>query len=148
MSQSDTVRGFFEHDHDRLDGLFASFRSQYTADRAAAQSAFAAFRAGLAQHIVWEEELLFPLWEAKTGMTQAGPTVVMRHEHRQIHPLLEQLQRESDKGENIEATAQLLSDILAAHNMKEERVLYPAIDQALTDEQRVTVFDKIEHSRA
>jgi regulator of cell morphogenesis and NO signaling len=42
---------------------------------------FEEFKAGLEQHIVWEEEILFPSFEQKFGLP-GGPTEVMRWEHR------------------------------------------------------------------
>lgn len=144
MSESPTVRGFFEQDHDRLDGIFAAFQTHKLSDPDKARDAFYQFKAGLERHIVWEEELLFPLWERKTGMTHSGPTVVMRAEHRQIHQLLDRIQAAAEAtsaaGEEAERA---LVDILTSHNMKEERVLYPAIDQAISDEELAAVFRRL-----
>ena len=36
------------------------------------KEAFKEFKLGLQRHIVWEEELLFPIWEEKTGMVEDG----------------------------------------------------------------------------
>ena len=149
MSQSPTVRAFFEQDHDRLDGLFASFQTLMRSDPDKAQVAFNEFKAGLERHIVWEEDLLFPLWERKTGMTHSGPTVVMRSEHRQIHQLLDRIHAalSATKPESDEME-QALVDILTSHNMKEERVLYPAIDQTISDEERAAVFRAMNETQA
>ncbi len=144
MSQTPTIRSFFEEDHDRLDHLFVSARAQRESDPAQARGAFAQFRAGLERHIVWEEQVLFPIWEQKTGMAQVGPTAVMRAEHRQIHHLLDRVQATlSEQTAESAAVAQALGDLLASHNMKEERVLYPAIDQAVSAEERAAVFRAI-----
>jgi hemerythrin-like domain-containing protein len=35
---------------------------------------------------------------------------------------------------------QALSNLLGSHNMKEERVLYPSIDQVTSEEEREAVF--------
>ena len=65
---------------------------------------FEKFKFGLHRHIAWEEEILFPLFEEKTGMTDGGPTFVMREEHRQIKALWRSTQKvqrqnpESDQG--------------------------------------------------
>ncbi len=84
-----TIRESFEQDHERLDALFASFRELERSDYSKAKEAFKQFKFGLQRHIVWEEDLLFPIWEQKTGLTEGGPTQVMRMEHRQIGELLE-----------------------------------------------------------
>ncbi len=131
----------FEQDHDRLDALFTTFQEQKRQDVAKAKEAFAAFKFGLQRHIVWEEDVLFPKWEENSGMAEGGPTQVMRTEHRIIGDCLEAIHRkvqaqdpESDRDE------QLLLDILKSHNMKEERILYPSIDQVISDQERAELY--------
>ncbi len=80
-----TISHYYAADHDRLDELFGRFQSSKQSDRTVARHLFAEFKAGLERHIAWEEDLLFPLFEAHTGMHAAGPTAVMRDEHRQIN---------------------------------------------------------------
>jgi len=46
---------------------------------------------------VWEEELLFPMWEEKTGMIEDGPTPVMRFEHDQIKQLLDTIHQKVER---------------------------------------------------
>lgn len=141
MSEQKTISSFFEEDHDRLDELFKSFQQLKRSDFAKAKEAFNDFMFGLQHHIVWEEDLLFPLWEEKTGMAEGGPTFVMRAEHRQIGQQLEALQAKvSDQNPDSEQEEQALLSLLGSHNMKEERVLYPAIDGATSSEERDIVF--------
>jgi iron-sulfur cluster repair protein YtfE (RIC family) len=106
-----------------------------------AKEAFKAFKFGLQRHIVWEEDVLFPLWEEKTGMSEGGPTFVMRAEHRQIGQQLEAVHdKVGDQNPDSDQEEQALLDLLGTHNIKEERVLYPAIDQLTSPEERETVF--------
>ncbi|MDF0642473.1 MAG: hemerythrin domain-containing protein [Nitrospira sp.] len=145
MTDARTISSYFEDDHDRLDELFKSFQTLKRSNFDKAKDAFTQFRFGLQRHIEWEEELLFPLWEEKTGMYESGPTVVMRTEHRRI---AEQLEAIHDKVEaqnsDSDAEEQALLGLLAAHNMKEERVLYPSIDGVTTPEERAVVHRKME----
>ena len=90
------------------------------------------FRAEMEVHFDAEEGLLFPAFEAATGMT-GGPTVMMRMEHRQMRELLEQLtaacnEHDQDAYDGIGETLLML---MQQHNMKEENILYPMCDQAL-----------------
>ena len=78
MSEQKTISEFYEQDHDRLDELFKTFQKLKRSDFAKAKEAFKEFKFGLQRHIVWEEGVLFPLWEEKTGMSEGGPTFVMR----------------------------------------------------------------------
>ena len=136
-----TISTMFDEDHDRLDELFKSFHMLKRTDLAKAHRAFVDFKAGLQRHMVWEEDVLFPLWEKKTGMTKGGPTFVMRQEHREIMECLEAIDRkvqaqnpESDQEE------QAFMDMLERHNMSEEEVLYAAIDRATSVDERETLF--------
>jgi len=141
MSEQKTIREYYEQDHDRLDGLFKSFQSLKRSDFAKAKEAFKEFKVGLQRHIVWEEDLLFPLWEEKTGMSEGGPTAVMRMEHRQIGQQLEAIHdKVAEQNPDSDQEEQALLNILGSHNMKEERVLYPAIDQATTQEERASIY--------
>ncbi|MFI5361049.1 MAG: hemerythrin domain-containing protein [Elusimicrobiota bacterium] len=127
-----TITEQFAADHDRLDALFTDFQSLKRKDPAAAKEKFKAFLKGLTRHIVWEEDVLFPVFEKRTGMKDFGPTAVMRQEHRQIKGHLDAIHdkvRAADP--NSDAAENALLDVLKAHNMKEEQMLYPAIDQGL-----------------
>jgi iron-sulfur cluster repair protein YtfE (RIC family) len=144
MTES-TIRDYFEEDHDRLDKLLTSFQALKRSDYPKAQEAFKQFKMGLQRHIVWEEDLLFPIWERKTGLIEGGPTQVMRMEHRQIGELLEAI-HEKVKARNPESDQEeeRLQAVLISHNMKEERILYPAIDKVLEDNERASLFKAME----
>ncbi len=146
MGEQKTITAFYEQDHDRLDELFKTFQQLKRSDFAKAKDAFTEFKVGLQRHIAWEEDLLFPLWEKKTGRSEEGPTVVMRVEHRQIGQQLEAIHRkvlEQNPGSDQEEQA--LLDLLGSHNRKEERALYPAIDQVASPEECETVFQRMEN---
>jgi regulator of cell morphogenesis and NO signaling len=141
MSEQKTISEFYEQDHDRLDELFKTFQKMKRSDFAKAKEAFKDFKFGLQRHIVWEEDLLFPLWEEKTGMSEGGPTFMMRAEHRQIGQQLEAIhQKVADQNPDSDQEEQALLNLLSSHNMKEERVLYPSIDQVTSAEEREAVF--------
>jgi len=146
MSEQNTITKFYEQDHDRLDELFTTFQRLKRSDFSKAKEAFKEFKIGLQRHIVWEEDLLFPLWEAKTGMSESGPTPVMRNEHRQIGQQLEAIHSKVvEQNPNSDQEEQVLLDLLGSHNRKEERALYPAIDQVAGAEERETVFQNMKN---
>ncbi len=144
MSESQTITTCYEKDHDRLDELFKTFHTMKRSDFAQAKAAFKEFKMGLQRHIVWEEELLFPIWEEKTGMIEDGPTPMMRHEHSQIKQLLDVIHQKVE-GQNLDTDQeeQALLQLLGSHNRKEERALYPAIDNVTSAEERTTVFSNM-----
>ncbi|ODT43347.1 MAG: hypothetical protein ABS70_08370 [Nitrospira sp. SCN 59-13] len=131
----------FEQDHDRLDALFTTFQQQKRKDVAKAKDAFVEFKFGLQRHIVWEEDVLFPKWEENSGMAEGGPTQVMRTEHRIIGECLEAIhQKVQANNPDSDLEEQRLVDVLKSHNMKEERILYPSIDQVITDQERAELY--------
>jgi regulator of cell morphogenesis and NO signaling len=141
MDEEKTISAFYEEDHDRLDELFKTYQGLKRTDFVKAKDAFKEFTIGLQRHIAWEEELLFPLWEEKTGISDGGPTFVMRQEHRQIGQLLESIHaRVAAQNPDSDQEEQLLLNVLGSHNMKEERVLYPSIDNVTSAEERALVF--------
>src|SRR6185437_6772298 len=144
MSEQKTVTAFYRKDHDRLDDLFKVFQTSKRSDFAKAKEAFKEFKVGLQRHIVWEEELLFPMWEEKTGMIEDGPTPMMRFEHSQIRQLLDAIHQKVE-GQNLETDQdeQTLVNLLSSHNRKEERALYPAIDNVTSADERTTVFSNM-----
>jgi len=83
-------------------------------------------------HFAAEEEILFPEFEMKTGMTGA-PTMVMRSEHDQVKVMLEQMNmaiqdQDIDRAMGVIESVMLL---IQQHNMKEEQILYPMTDSHL-----------------
>ncbi|EQB62627.1 MAG: hypothetical protein RBG1_1C00001G0206 [candidate division Zixibacteria bacterium RBG-1] len=141
------VFDFMAQDHDRLDGIFKEFREVKNNDLKKAKSFFHDFKIGLQKHIVWEEEILFPIFENKTGMYETGPTAVMRMEHRQIKDFLEKIHDRILKGETskIDELEKGLIEVLTAHNQKEESILYPWIDDSLSETERENVFTQMKN---
>jgi uncharacterized protein (DUF2249 family)/hemerythrin-like domain-containing protein len=121
-------------DHDRLDALEqAAFRARESGDLPAAIDLFEEFAVGLRRHIGFEEALLFPAFEDATGTPPtAGPTAVMRAEHREIEELLDRIAAGiGDSATSLEPLRAAFHSVLGDHNFKEEQVLYPGTDQLL-----------------
>ncbi|MDZ4854596.1 MAG: hemerythrin domain-containing protein [Nitrospirota bacterium] len=146
MSEQHTITEFYEQDHDRLDEWFKTFQQLKRSDFPKAKDAFTAFMFGLQRHIVWEEDVLFPLWEKETGITEGGATSVMRAEHRQIEQQLKAIDgRVAEQNPDSDDAEQTLLNLLGAHNMKEERVLYPGIDRVTSAGERETIFQNMKN---
>lgn len=129
-------------DHDRLDNIFKEFRKIKNTDKNQAKNLFHEFKTGLQRHIVWEEEILFPLFEHKTGMKDSGPTAVMRMEHRTIKDFLANIHHNIGKDETQDVEDQLI-EVLTEHNNKEESILYPWIDDSASEEEKEDIFSKM-----
>jgi iron-sulfur cluster repair protein YtfE (RIC family) len=132
-------------DHDRLDDKFEGFEKLKADDIDGARTSFLDFQAGLLRHIAWEEDILFPIFEQETGMRDAGPTAVMRMEHDQIKKFLEEIAGKVLAGEleGIDEVKTGLLEVLGSHNQKEENILYPAIDNLTSEDEKEKVIEKM-----
>jgi iron-sulfur cluster repair protein YtfE (RIC family) len=131
----------FTADHERLERLFESYRRAKRMNLAQAKEFFKEFKHGLQRHIVWEEQVLFPLFEQKTGMFCGGPTEVMRQEHRLIGVYLEAVhEKVRNRDPNSDNEDYFLLSALGIHDQKEENILYPTLDRLLDDEEKAEAF--------
>ncbi len=139
-----TIAAFYAVDHDDIDRLLDEFRASRGGGQPAALALYREFKARLERHIGWEEDILFPLYERLSGMVDNGPTVVMRSEHRTITALLDSIDTTLGQGKaSIDADEAELLEVLAAHNWKEENILYPLIDRQVSVAEREAVFARM-----
>jgi hemerythrin-like domain-containing protein len=141
-----TISDFLAPDHQRCDNLFAAAEAAAAhGDWDNAATGFRHFQDALLHHFAMEEEVMFPAFEARTGMTQ-GPTAMMRSEHRQMTDLLNQMADAAARKDRdgFLGDADTLLIIMQQHNMKEEQMLYQMADQALAGE----LDDLVERMRA
>lgn len=128
-----TVSELFGTHHATCDARFADAEAAGAEGRwPDAEAATRRFAHVLSVHLAAEEETLFPAFEAKTGMTQ-GPTTVMRMEHGHMRALVERMvaAATAKDADEFSGAAETLLVLMQQHNMKEERILYPACDRAL-----------------
>jgi uncharacterized protein (DUF2249 family)/hemerythrin-like domain-containing protein len=125
-------------DHARLDALeAAAFEARARGRLVQARDVFTDFAHGLRRHMDFEEQLLFPEFETRCHLEgENGPSAVMRAEHRAITALLFVMEREIDDPEApIELSRAELRQIQRDHDLKEEQILYPALDRMLDAEE-------------
>ena len=129
----ESIRDLMAADHRQCDDRFVAV------ERAVARSAwsdadaeFDRLRGAMLRHFDAEEAILFPAFEARTGMSM-GPTRVMRGEHEQMRELLAAAKTALDARDedDYSGSAETLLIMMQQHNMKEENVLYPMCDQQL-----------------
>lgn len=116
-------------DHDRLDDLLRETKEALRrGEPAGAAERFAAFRAGLERHMAAEEEVVFPEIERTAGTAAHGQLQVMVAEHgelrRRIDEVAAALAADPPPADRTARIA-VLTALLAAHNGKEESLVYP-----------------------
>jgi len=137
-------------DHDRLEDLEGkAFAERGAGHYAEAAVVYGTFARGLRRHIGFEEDLLFPEFERCSGLpADAGPTAVMRAEHRTIEDLIDEIERGiGDPALDLEGARRSLHQVLGDHNLKEERVLYPGTDRLMTEDERDELVRRIQAYR-
>ena len=148
MTDFPSVTAYLSWDHDRLDALLAqAFDHVVRGDLAGAMPAFGELSDGLVRHMRLEEELLFPVFEQRTGIV-SGPTEVMRTEHRALERALARMREALVAKDKDGATRSHddLVEVLVAHHMKEEEVLYPLTDRTLGATDREELAKKLVES--
>jgi hemerythrin-like domain-containing protein len=129
------ISDYLTADHTHCDELFAEAENAVASDDwDTATTRFQAFDHATRLHFAREEDILFPAFEARTGMSH-GPTAVMRGEHGEIRDTLQGMADAlaSRNADTYLGLAETMLMLLRQHNMKEEQILYPMADQALAD---------------
>ena len=127
-----SISNFMVNNHRECDNLFAVAEESVGGGKwQKGQTEFDAFRNEMERHLTMEEEVLFPAFEAKTGMV-GGPTLVMRNEHQQMRKLIDEMGHKiaAKDGDGYLGASETLMILMQQHNMKEEQMLYGMMDQA------------------
>lgn len=130
-----TTQPLAEH-HGVCDEIFAAAENAaLNGDWTEAARRYADFRNQMEAHFRTEETLLFPGFEQATGNSY-GPTEVMRAEHRQMREMMEAMEKSISGGDvdNYAGQSETLLIMMQQHNHKEEGILYPMCDDALSSD--------------
>jgi hemerythrin-like domain-containing protein len=129
------IKEYLTNDHRRCDDVFAEMEEKASSSLSDAKELTQEFIADMEHHFQLEERVVFPEFEAKTGMLN-GPTEMMRQEHSQMRNLMQQFLEtiENDDKDKFFGLSETLMILLQQHNMKEEQMLYSMIQQHLSVE--------------
>ena len=137
-------------EHIDLEYLFEKHqRALVSRDIAESLAAIQAFERGLLQHIAFEDDVLLPLYAAK-GAEEGGTLSIFHAEHRKLREMAEDLVRQSLA---LERSSDLLGSILeildhealfkglfSHHAVREENLLFPALEARTTQGEREKVL--------
>ena len=138
-----TINAFMANHHKQCDTQFAQAEEAVAnGDWQQGSLLWDQFAQELEKHFEREESILFPEFESASGMS-GGPTQMMRMEHEQMRTLVEEINKATRNKEKDQflALSETLMVTMQQHNMKEEQMLYPMIDQVLPD--AAGVIDRI-----
>ena len=138
----DEIGGFFGKDHDEIDAILAAVDCARPGE---ALLLFKEFDRRLERHIVWEESLLFPAAVDAAPHLKHGPVAMMLMEHEGIRGSKAEAMRLLRDGDAVGARRAIeeMVEVLGPHNMKEERILYPACDELLAGPAAGTILARV-----
>lgn len=131
------LAGFFAQDHRDCDSKWAELEGLLDSGSSdATNQAWKEFDDSMRRHFAMEEDVLFPAFDARSGMGGGGPTAMMRMEHQQMRGLLDQIGAAMSTGDTEEALdlGDTLLMVIQQHNVKEEGMLYPMAQNMLAGE--------------
>ena len=131
----DTISDYLGTDHTRCDALFEQLELVVgQAKWSDAETALQGFEQAMERHFGMEEAVLFVAFEQATG-NSAGPTSVMRMEHRHLRDIISRLSQAvaQQDAEDFFGHADTLRIMMHQHNQKEESILYLMTDRVLSD---------------
>ncbi len=142
MGPETTLSALLEQEHHDIDAGIEAFVVGLDRDELRVEDLGRA-GAALRRHIYLEEAFLFPPLRA-AGLL--APVLVMLREHGEIWRTLDAIDGldAAAAPDAVRERCRELLDQLAAHNAKEEPIIYPRGDEALDDEQTVELLDFID----
>jgi|SRR3989344_7035130 len=129
------ISDYMKEDHFVLDALFGSYRAAKRTDAALAHELFSHFAAGLEKHMACEEEVLFPLFEKKTGSSSlSGEASVLKIAHKRIVTLMKDITQALAHKRDTTALEEQLLATLKEHEKTEISIVYPWLDDVIDTE--------------
>ena len=140
--------------HRELDDLF--FEHQRALIRGELEDAFARltlYETALLDHMQDEEQLLLPIYVSRAEMPLGGTGEIFLNEHIKIKHYLELIKAEYPKlmqSKDLERAIIFLLDsettfkkLLVHHDTRERKILFPLLDQVVTDDEKQSLFSKL-----
>lgn len=152
VSGSPTIAEVLEEDHRRLDDIADRMCKHAHMDPVQSVVLANLFSSGMTRHVQAEEAILFPAYEARLGK-RSNTTALMEREHRAILHYVERLLRSAENVLDAKIRAEAVDDLLRAqrglaavladHNDREERTLFPLLDHVMSEGERSRILHRL-----
>jgi len=128
------ISDFMKLHHKMLTVMLDEFRSSKK-DTPKRERLFANFASLLEKHMIFEEEVLFPLFEGKTGTESLNKsTSTLRKDHKQVRDLAEKIKKMMNNNADTDKLENHLVEILQEHEKTEFDIVYPWLDEAIGED--------------
>jgi len=134
------LKDFMITDHRACDEAFATMENAVHEEKwDEAKKLFESFASDLNYHFDMEEEVMFPTFESRSGSAHCNPTPVMIMEHTQMRKLTSDMREQLDakNKDQFFGLSETLMMTMQQHNMKEEQMMYPMVDEAMVGEEQM-----------
>lgn len=139
--------------HMELDELFSSHQiALLSLDLREAGEILTRYEARLLSHMRDEEDLLIPIYEARTNEIPGGPVELFLGEHKKMKGFLAEFhdalnQMKCEEGTRLKHSIIHLLDrqcmykqLLEHHDLREKNILYPWLDRVTSEEERAQLL--------
>jgi iron-sulfur cluster repair protein YtfE (RIC family) len=141
--------------HQQLDKLFLEHqRALMRLDLDRAGSLLVEYETGLLAHMRDEEELMIPLDRQRAAAPTGGTAEIFLGEHEKLRQFLNLFKQEITKikeSDDVERGVLFLIDsqhlfkrLLVHHDAREQKILYPLLDDVTTESERERLFQQLE----
>ena len=145
------IAQYMTQDHRACDESFANMENAVNDDKwDEASKLFNSFASDLLYHFDMEEEVMFPAFEARSASAHCNPTPVMLMEHEQMKKLIQDMRADIDSKnkEHFFGLSETLMMTMQQHNMKEEQMMYPMVDDVMESENNMLLDEMKNLQRA
>ena len=137
------IIGLFVEDHERISSLLNDFKKHKHNRARKTKELFSQLSRSIAVHL-HQEEILYTQYRNTTGKTLPILQTI-RNEHTLISEKIQEIKDELEKGEGKIEIGDLY-EVIERHKNVEERLLYPELDNVLTQKEKDEVFWKLKVS--
>jgi len=145
------LKDFMLADHRACDEQFADMENAVNDEKwSEASKLLNKFSSNLNHHFDMEEKVMFVAFEARSESAHCNPTPVMIMEHTQMRNVLKELEKELEakNKDQFFGLSETLMMTMQQHNMKEEQMMYPMIDETMIGEEQILLDSMKELERS
>ncbi len=132
-----TIKDYMTKEHRACDESFADMENAVHEENwKEAKRLFELFASDLLYHFDMEEKVMFPAFETRSASAHCNPTPMMIMEHEQMKILVQDMRTDVDakNKEHFFGLSETLMMTMQQHNMKEEQMMYPMVDEVMEAE--------------
>ena len=144
------IKEYMSADHRACDESFANMENAVHEENwKEANKLFESFAGDLIYHFDMEEKVMFPAFKARSASAHCDPTEMMIMEHDQMRKLISDMRADIDEKnkEHFFGLSETLMMTMQQHNMKEEQMMYPMVDEAMESENKILLEEMKNLSR-